>query len=95
MHTGLAQRMPKGHLVGGKYRPTQIFLERRNDTNYTEAVAAKQNSLSLSRHLRPRPCVKLSRTYLGKFAQRIVWFWRWKNPLGAAGLRKRRRILGF
>src|SRR6516164_11324858 len=27
MHTGLAQRMPKGHLVGGKYRPTQIFLE--------------------------------------------------------------------
>ena len=64
MHTGLAQRMPKGHLVGGKDRPTQIFLERRDDTNYTEAVAAKQNSLSLSRHLRPRPCVKLSRTYL-------------------------------
>jgi hypothetical protein len=80
MHTGLAKRIPKGNLVGGKYRPTQIFLERRNDTNYTEAVAAKQNGLSRSRHLRPRPCVKLSRIYLGKFAQRIVGFGDGKTP---------------
>jgi hypothetical protein len=44
MHTGLAQRIPEDHLVAGKYRHTEIFLERRNDADRAEAVSSEENS---------------------------------------------------
>jgi len=45
-HTGVAQRMPERHLVGGEHRPTEIFFERRNHANGAEAIPAKGDRLT-------------------------------------------------